>query len=81
MKISLKVEIDLHQIFLNVSTDLMILRHKHGAGSIAKDKLNILLGRITGLGMRHVQYPAPLLSPSQIKKKEAWAGNEKPTLR
>ena len=26
MKISLKVEIDLHQIFLNVSTDLMILK-------------------------------------------------------
>ena len=35
----------------------------------------------TGLGMMHRQYPAPMLSPAQIKKNKACAGDEKLALR
>ena len=34
-----------------------------------------------GLGMTRRRQPVPALSPAQIKKKEAWAGDEKPALR
>ena len=34
-----------------------------------------------GLGMRRGRLPAPALSPAQIKKKEAWADDEKPAQR
>ena len=30
-----------------------------------------------GLGMTRRRQPAPALSPAQIKKREAWAGDEK----
>ena len=40
-----------------------------------------MMSSVTGLGMMHGRYPVPMLSPVQIKKKEAWMGNEKPTLR
>ena len=29
----------------------------------------------------HRQYPKPVLSHAQIKKKQAWAGDEKPAIR
>ena len=32
----------------------------------------------SGLGMTRGRYPSTVLSPAQIKKKEAWVGNEKP---
>ena len=34
-----------------------------------------------GLGMTYGRQPLPALSPTQIKKKEAWADDEKPVLR
>ena len=34
-----------------------------------------------GLGMMCGQQPVTVLSPVQIKKKEAWVGNEKPCLK
>ena len=33
---------------------------------------------IADLSMMRGQEPAPTLSPAQIKKKEGWAGDEKP---
>ena len=36
---------------------------------------------IAGLDMTRGRQPAPALSPAQIKKKEAWAGDEKPAQR
>ena len=38
-------------------------------------------GSIPGLGMMRMRQPAPALSPAQIKKKEAQAGDEKPAKR
>ena len=34
-----------------------------------------------GLRMTHGQQPVPAPSPAQMKKKEAWAGDEKPAQR
>ena len=48
--------------------------------SLALEKVSLLLPE-AGLGMMRGLSPIPTLSSTQIKKKEGWAGDERPTQR